>query len=338
MLYIAHIKWLNAISNYRFSISGNISFANNRLIEKYFSAKVLLRKMTIKTFYNNYLKKSWLYRENGKGFSDNEPKLNNEEIFAFFTDNTKGNDDPYLAANYFVNVLQLYGYSNLQIGNGILLSDRVTDSYNKNDLIYFSGESAFYSNSELLNDRSKDLLDNNSRNKFRNFLNNNINYWNHIGSKSYLRIAFMHFFSALKDQLLEEQILHLIIALEALLSPPGSQELSHRVSQNTSILLGKNPNERENIYNLVHDGYKVRSSLAHGEFNGFDEGKYFMKTKKTPKICVKFLQNIVRDSLLRCLLLNKDREKLREMIEKDVKIQTHTINKLSKNGLFNYLW
>lgn len=68
---------------------------------------------------------------------------------------------------------------------------------------------------------------------------------------------------------LEDMILFYTIALEALFSPSEQHELSHRVAEHCSFLLGKSPKEIDDIYRTVKKAYDIRSKVAHGAFKDF---------------------------------------------------------------------
>jgi hypothetical protein len=73
-----------------------------------------------------------------------------------------------------------------------------------------------------------------------------------------------------------ERLIALSIAIEALFSPGDSHEYKFRISQTASQLLGKNPAERQRIYQSIRDLYDRRSELMHGTYSvkKVNEGSY----------------------------------------------------------------
>lgn len=103
-------------------------------------------------------------------------------------------------------------------------------------------------------------------------------------------------------------------------------------------MLGRNSIERENVYNLVRFGYDVRSNLAHGDSTDFANIKSFKKIKKSPDECVQRLRNIIRDAILRLLILDRSKD----IMLKDLLINTlhfdNSLNKVSKNSFYSHLF
>lgn len=66
---------------------------------------------------------------------------------------------------------------------------------------------------------------------------------------------------------LEDQIVDLIVALEALLSPGNEGELEYRISLRSAYLIGNGPRLRSEIFRVVKLAYNVRSRIVHGDSN-----------------------------------------------------------------------
>lgn len=64
-----------------------------------------------------------------------------------------------------------------------------------------------------------------------------------------------------------DQLVDLIIALEALLSPENQGELTFRMSQGMAVLLAANATERTEIFQFIKRMYNRRSDLVHGRGN-----------------------------------------------------------------------
>jgi len=65
----------------------------------------------------------------------------------------------------------------------------------------------------------------------------------------------------------DERLIALSIALESLFSPSDQSELSYRICQYASLLLGVDAGERMSIFNSFREMYKLRSKLVHGTYD-----------------------------------------------------------------------
>jgi hypothetical protein len=65
----------------------------------------------------------------------------------------------------------------------------------------------------------------------------------------------------------DERLISLSIALESLFSPTDQGELSFRICQSASLLLGSDSAERLTIFNSLREMYKLRSKLIHGNYD-----------------------------------------------------------------------
>ncbi len=70
----------------------------------------------------------------------------------------------------------------------------------------------------------------------------------------------------------EDQLIDLVIALEAMFSPSHEGELQFRMAQRLATLLGKDAEGRKQIFNLTKKIYTERSKLVHGGGNPFTTG------------------------------------------------------------------
>ena len=95
---------------------------------------------------------------------------------------------------------------------------------------------------------------------------------------------------------LEDQLIDLVIALEALFSPGKEGELRFRISQRAAILLGNNPTEKLEIAGFIKKMYDARSKLVH-------EGKSPFLNGDLSNVEVIKLGNYVRNSILRLLTM-----------------------------------
>ncbi len=95
-------------------------------------------------------------------------------------------------------------------------------------------------------------------------------------SEKEIAIALRYFERAVSTRSMcaEDRILTLTIALEALLSPSSKDELKFRIALRAARLAARNPDEASRINALCSWAYDVRSSVAHGSFDGFKEAAW----------------------------------------------------------------
>jgi hypothetical protein len=65
----------------------------------------------------------------------------------------------------------------------------------------------------------------------------------------------------------DERLISLSIALESMFSPTDQSELSFRICQFASLLLGSDARERLAIFASFREMYKLRSKLIHGNYD-----------------------------------------------------------------------
>lgn len=72
------------------------------------------------------------------------------------------------------------------------------------------------------------------------------------------------------------KLVDLAISLEALFSPSKEGELTHRMAQSASHLVGEDADERKQIFTFVKTMYSRRSSLFHGQYDvdAYYEGRF----------------------------------------------------------------
>ncbi|MNW52025.1 hypothetical protein D3C74_295260 [compost metagenome] len=106
--------------------------------------------------------------------------------------------------------------------------------------------------------------------------------------------ALNHYLQACSSKGLEESIINLITAFEALMVT-GKEEVSYKVALNTSLLYSQIPEERENIFKLIKEMYGLRSKVVHGDLPGF------LKSMAKPDIYTKYftLKEILSTILLK---------------------------------------
>lgn len=106
--------------------------------------------------------------------------------------------------------------------------------------------------------------------------------------------AYNNYLSSCSTPYLEQAILSIITALEALLVN-GSDQVSYRVSLNASLLIEEDETKRKQTYDLIKDLYNLRSKVVHGDISGFLKNiakpdiydRYFKLKEVLSKILVK---------------------------------------------------
>jgi hypothetical protein len=78
-----------------------------------------------------------------------------------------------------------------------------------------------------------------------------------------------------------ERLLALAVAIESLFSPSDKGELKFRISQSAAQLIGREPNEREQVFKSIARMYDRRSELVHGSYDvdDYDAGQFVTATE-----------------------------------------------------------
>lgn len=106
--------------------------------------------------------------------------------------------------------------------------------------------------------------------------------------------ALNHYLQACSSSGLEESVINLITAFEALMVT-GNDEVSYKVALNASLIYTQVPEERENVFKLIKEMYGLRSKVVHGDIPGF------VKIMKKPEIYSNYftLKEILSSILLK---------------------------------------
>jgi hypothetical protein len=99
---------------------------------------------------------------------------------------------------------------------------------------------------------------------------------------------------------LEDQLIALAIALEALFSPADRQEISFRTSLSAGLLLGTSRAEARDIFTFIQRMYAARSSLVHGGENPFNDPS---ANRRLTAEHIRRLAEHVRDAIVRMTAL-----------------------------------
>ena len=89
-----------------------------------------------------------------------------------------------------------------------------------------------------------------------------------------------------------DSFLDLMITLENLFLKGTNQELSYRISMRMAYVLGKDKEDRKNIFDFIKDAYNLRSKIVHGEKSDkLDNQKFLELRELTRKSIIYFLEN-----------------------------------------------
>lgn len=89
-----------------------------------------------------------------------------------------------------------------------------------------------------------------------------------------------------------DSFLDLMITLEDLFLKGTNQELSYRISMRMAYVLGKDKEDRKNIFDFIKDAYNLRSKIVHGEKSDkLDNQKFLELRELTRKSIIYFLEN-----------------------------------------------
>ena len=132
----------------------------------------------------------------------------------------------------------------------------------------------------------------------------------------------------------EDQLIDLIIALEALFSPAKEGEHRFRISQRAAILLGGSNQERKDIFAFIRNAYDARSRLVHEGVSPFILGP--LNEDELPK-----LGDYVREAILRIITLvargEKDKEKFQKELDQAALDQDLSEKIRSQSEIENFL-
>lgn len=120
--------------------------------------------------------------------------------------------------------------------------------------------------------------------------------------ESSLQLAFGSFELSYQIRDRNMSFLSLMISLEALLNP-DRYEVTHRVSRNTAVLLGRDKEDSKTIFSEIKDLYNKRSKIVHtGNSNSIDEGD-LLKLRHYVRESIKEINKIGdnKDELLKIL-------------------------------------
>ena len=125
----------------------------------------------------------------------------------------------------------------------------------------------------------------------------------------YINFALRRFGKSYYEKNIEDKITDLTIALETLLNKE-SYEVTLRLSLVTSMLLGKDEDEREFIFKFINKCYSVRSEIVHGKQR---KSITIMGQNYSDEQLGNLLENMTRESLKKIIKLHekyKSQEKL----------------------------
>jgi len=83
---------------------------------------------------------------------------------------------------------------------------------------------------------------------------------------AHIRTAIDRFSQSFRHRHLEQSVVDLVVALEALFGV-DQEELRRRLARNVAYVLGVGDSQRETIYRRVGSAYKLRNAIVHGKRN-----------------------------------------------------------------------
>jgi hypothetical protein len=121
-------------------------------------------------------------------------------------------------------------------------------------------------------------------------------------NEPFLQLAFENFELSYQTHNLNLSFLSLMISLETLLSPGGS-ELTYKISRNAAVLLGKEKDESEVIFSEIKKLYKLRSKIVHGEKSNIINTEVLLK-----------LRHYIRESIKEINKVGKSKDELLDIL------------------------
>lgn len=297
---IIHINGLSIESNFRFKLRnyGHLNTNNAHEINNYI---VNFKSLLPKEFFQKYLTQERMQSSlSGIELSILE-NSNSPEVFAISEGESDKPGYAQSAIFFIFEALRLFNYSKIHIGRQFMYEDYLSSKEPAVMTIEPASKAYLFSYDHL-------PFSNASRMRFGLFLNVFMDVWKQFVVQDNLRIALRHFGRSVDSigvQPIEDRILHLVIALESLLSPADDRELKYRIALHAAYLLEQSHLGKERIYNLILDAYGIRSKLAHGSLERLKD-KDFKRTGKSVESCLNLLTNLVRDVLMRCAILYTD--------------------------------
>lgn len=118
----------------------------------------------------------------------------------------------------------------------------------------------------------------------------------------YLQTALEHWEEAMRAQQTHIEFFSLMVALETLFNV-GAQDVRYRVSRSVAVLLGRNLESADYIFESVKQAYDVRSKLVHTG-----------RPKGLEKVWMWHLRTIVQEAIVKMLQLGLPKEKISEQL------------------------
>ncbi|MFC1803975.1 hypothetical protein ACFL0D_08440, partial [Thermoproteota archaeon] len=100
-----------------------------------------------------------------------------------------------------------------------------------------------------------------------------------------------------KNQILA--FLSLMISMETLFNPKERGEVTHKISRNCAVLLGKDKEDSDKIFKQIKKIYEARSQIVHSG-----------KTSKFKRKYMLIIRDYIRRSIVKMLDLNEEKEEI----------------------------
>ncbi len=125
--------------------------------------------------------------------------------------------------------------------------------------------------------------------------------------ENYIQLAFENFELSYQNINIDLSFITLMICMEILFNPQDN-EISHRISRNAAVLLGKDFDDSKKIFDHIKNLYTKRSLIIHGNIT-------HKTSKKINNKDVMELRNYVRDSIKEINKIGKSKDKLLEFLD-----------------------
>lgn len=135
-------------------------------------------------------------------------------------------------------------------------------------------------------------------------------FWNRFADSTRslpipLEIALRRFERATSDAPVQDRLIDCCVAFDALLSADDRQEMTYKVCMRGAYLLGNDPTERQDVYELLSGAYAARGAIIHGSKQPADALARWVQKSQPSASANTFVNNVANllGRLLRTMLL-----------------------------------
>jgi hypothetical protein len=130
----------------------------------------------------------------------------------------------------------------------------------------------------------------------------------------FLDIAIRRFNFSYNRTSLEDKLIDLIIALEALFRPKAQTEIGEQLALGCAYFLGKNKKEREKISDNIKKAYKIRNKIIHGEASEEITTELLIVTPIIEDYVRRSIKEFISSEV--SYILKQTKQKIEDLIEK----------------------